>query len=657
MTHGRGRHGRRYYLQDVPLDEARARYNQALEAAGALRHAGSESVLVQNALARITAAPVWARRSAPHYDSAAMDGVAVRSRDTAGATETSPLPLTLPDQARWVDTGEPIPEGFDAVIMVEVVQEVDDTTIQITAPVPPYNHVRAIGEDIVASELLLPENHMLRPADLGACAAAGVIELQVRPKPRVAIIPTGTELVDIGADPKPGDIVEFNSLVLGGMLNEWGAEPVRFSPVSDDPEKLQCAISTAVEQCDLVLVNAGSSAGAEDYTAGLVEKLGELVVHGVAIRPGHPIVLGVVEGKSVIGIPGYPVSAAISCELFVQPIIEAMLGREVIPRQTAKAVVTRRVQSPMGEDEFLRVRLGQVGDRMVATPVQRGAGVISSLVRADGLTLIPRSVEGVEAGSEVLVQLLKPIEEVRKTIVAIGSHDMVLDLIASRLSSKTGGPGLSSANVGSMGGLLAIRRGEAHIAGTHLMDEETGEYNVAFIERYIPNREVALVYLVARTQGLMVKGGNPQGISSLSDLTRSDISFVNRQRGSGTRVLLDFELRKMGIDANKVRGYVREEYTHLAVAAAVSGGKADAGLGILPAAKAMGLDFMPLFSEEYDLVIPAEYFESELLGPMMDLIRTPKFQRQVEALGGYDATKMGMLKMSIGGSHSERLIV
>ena len=657
MTHGRGRHGRRYYLQDVPLDEARARYNQALEAAGALRHAGSESVLVQNALARITAAPVWARRSAPHYDSAAMDGVAVRSRDTAGATETSPLPLTLPDQARWVDTGEPIPEGFDAVIMVEVVQEVDDTTIQITAPVPPYNHVRAIGEDIVASELLLPENHMLRPADLGACAAAGVIELQVRPKPRVAIIPTGTELVDIGADPKPGDIVEFNSLVLGGMLNEWGAEPVRFSPVSDDPEKLQCAISTAVEQCDLVLVNAGSSAGAEDYTAGLVEKLGELVVHGVAIRPGHPIVLGVVEGKSVIGIPGYPVSAAISCELFVQPIIEAMLGREVIPRQTAKAVVTRRVQSPMGEDEFLRVRLGQVGDRMVATPVQRGAGVISSLVRADGLTLIPRSVEGVEAGSEVLVQLLKPIEEVRKTIVAIGSHDMVLDLIASRLSSKTGGPGLSSANVGSMGGLLAIRRGESHIAGTHLMDEETGEYNVAFIERYIPNREVALVHLAARTQGLMVKCGNPQGISSLSDLIRSDISFVNRQRGSGTRVLLDFELRKMGIDANKVRGYLREEYTHLAVAAAVSGGKADAGLGILPAAKAMGLDFMPLFSEEYDLVIPAEYFESELLGPMMDLIRTPKFQRQVEALGGYDATKMGMLKMSIGGSHSERLIV
>ena len=652
MTHGRGRHGRRYYLQDVPLDEARTRFNQALATAGALGHTKSETIPIQDALGRITATPVWAARSAPHYDSAAMDGVAVRSRDTTGATETSPLVLSLPDQARWIDTGEPVPDGFDAVIMIEVVEELDDTTIQIASPVPPYNHVRAIGEDIVASELLLPENHRLRPADLGACAAAGVIEVEVRQKPSVAIIPTGTELVDIDADPKPGDIVEFNSLVIGGMLSEWGAEPTRIPPVSDDPEKLRIAISTAAEQHDLVLVNAGSSAGAEDYTAGLVEELGDLVIHGVAIRPGHPIVLGVVEDKAVLGIPGYPVSAAIACELFVQPIVESMLGYETIPRQTATAIVTRRVQSPMGEDEFLRVRLGQVGDRLVATPVQRGAGVISSLVRADGITLIPRSVEGLEAGSEVQVQLLKPIEEVLRTIVAIGSHDMVLDLIASRLSGTPGGPGLTSANVGSMGGLLAIRRGEAHIAGTHLMDEETGAYNVSFIERYIPNREVALVHLVARTQGLMVKPGNPLGISSLSDLTRSDVGFVNRQRGSGTRVLLDFELRKLGIDTGEVRGYIREEYTHLAVAAAVSGGKADAGLGILPAARAMGLDFIPLFSEEYDLVIPVEYYTSELLRPMLDLIRTSEFQREVEALGGYDATNMGALKMIIGGGYS-----
>ena len=649
MTHGHGRHGRRYYLQDVPLDEAKSRYHDALSEARSLRYTETETVPIQDALGRITAAPVWAARSVPHYDSAAMDGVAVRSRDTTGATETSPRELTLPDQARWVDTGEPVPDGFDAVIMVEVVHEIDEATIQIASPAPPYNHVRPIGEDIVASELLLPENHMLRPVDLGACAAAGVTGVDVRRRPTVAIIPTGTELVAIDDDPKAGDIVEFNSLVLGGMLREWGAEPVRFAPVPDDPELLSSAISSAIEQCDVVLVNAGSSAGVEDYTAGLVEELGSLVVHGVAIRPGHPIVLGVVGGKAVIGIPGYPVSAAIACELFVQPVVEYMLGRASGPRPTARAIVSRRVQSPMGEDEFLRVRLGQVGDRLVATPVQRGAGVISSLVKADGLTLIPRSVEGLESGSEVEVQLLKPIEEVRRTIVAIGSHDMVLDLIASRLSRTPGGPGLASANVGSMGGLLAIRRGEAHIAGTHLMDEDSGDYNVSFIKRYIPDRKVVLVHLAARTQGLMVKRGNPLDVSSLEDLIRSDIKFVNRQRGSGTRVLLDYELGRAGIDSDEVSGYNREEYTHLAVAAAVSGDKADAGLGILPAARAMDLDFVPMFSEEYDLVIPAEFYETDLLAPMLELIRSHEFQAEVEALGGYDTAKMGTVKATISG--------
>ena len=643
------RRGRRYYLQDVPLDEARARYRAALSDAGALARAAVESVAIQDALGRITAAPVWAARSAPHYDAAAMDGVAVKSADTAEASETMPRALSLPDQARWVDTGDPVPDGFDAVIMIEVVQEVDDSTIQITAPAPPYQHIRPLGEDIVASELLMPENHRLRPADLGACAAAGVTTISVRRRPSVGIIPTGNELVDIDADPQPGDVIEFNSLVLAGMLSEWGAEPARLSPVSDDPDTLQAAVTDALARFDVVLVNAGSSAGAEDYTASVVERIGTLVAHGVAIRPGHPIVLGVASGKPVIGIPGYPVSAAVACELFVQPIVEAMLGRAADPRTTARALVTRRVHSPMGEDEFLRVRLGQVGERLVATPLQRGAGVISSLVRADGLALIPRGVEGVEAGAEVDVQLLKPLSDVLRTIVAIGSHDMILDLIASRLSGVAGGVGLSSANVGSVGGLLALRRGEAHIAGTHLMDEETGEYNVNYIRRYAPRREIALVYLVERTQGLMVERGNPLGITSLADLARPDVRFVNRQRGSGTRVLLDFQLRSAGIDADSIRGYSREEYTHLAVAAAVSGGKAETGLGILPAATAMGLDFVPLFGEDYDLAIPVEFYESELLAPLLGLIRSPEFRAEVEALGGYGVARMGELKGLICG--------
>ena len=648
MTHGHGRHGRRYYLQDVPLDEAQGRYLQALADAGAAKRPDAETISIQEALGRITASPVWAARSAPHYDAAAMDGVAVRSAETEGASETSPKQLSLPDQARWIDTGDPVPDEFDAVIMIEVVQEIDESTIQIRTPVPPYHHVRSLGEDIVASELLLSEGHRLRPADLGACAASGVTRVDVRPRPKVAIIPTGTELVDIDADPAPGDIIEFNSLVLAGMLSEWGADPTRRSPVPDDVDLLRDAIRVAAVQADIVLVNAGSSAGSEDYTARLVEELGTLVVHGVAIRPGHPIVLGIVEGKPVIGIPGYPVSAVVACELFVQPLVESMLGRPADPRPTAIATMTRRVQSPMGEDEFLRVRLGQVGDRLIATPVQRGAGVISSLVRADGLAVIPRTVEGVDAGSNVEIRLLKPIEKVRNTVVAIGSHDMVLDLIASHLSKVGKGPGLSSANVGSMGGLLAIRRNEAHIAGTHLMDEESGEYNTSFIRRYIPDRDIVLVHLVARTQGLMVQRGNPHRVRSLKDLIRPEIRFVNRQRGSGTRVLLDFRLRQSGIESDAIRGYRREEYTHLGVAAAVSGGRAETGLGILPAARAMGLDFIPLFDEEYDLVIPPEFYESELLAPVLHLIRESAFQAAVEGLGGYDTGRMGLVKTSIG---------
>ena len=640
-------HPRRYYLQDIPLHEASTRYTESLSQAGALSPSQPERVPIQDALGRITAEPVWAARSVPHYDASAMDGVAVRSADTVGASETSPLTLALPEQAAWVDTGDPLPDGFDAVIMIEVVRRLSVSAIEIRSPVPPYNHIRPLGEDIVEAELLLPQNHRLRPADLGACAAAGVTRISIRPKPTVAIIPTGNELVDISANPKPGDIVEFNSIVLASMLTEWGADPTRLPPVPDDPNLLKDAIGQAVARFDIVLVNAGSSAGTEDYTAGSIEELGDLVIHGVAIRPGHPIALGIVQNKPVIGIPGYPVSAVIACELFAQPIVESKLGRPADPAPVVTATMTRRVHSPMGEDEFLRVRLGQVGDKLVAAPLQRGAGVINSLVRADGIARVPRNSEGVEAGGHISVRLLKPMRDIQRAIVVTGSHDLILDLLASRLSEKRGNPSLASANVGSLGGLLAIRRGEAHIAGSHLLDENTGEYNVSYIQRYIPRRQIALISLAGRTQGLMIAPGNPLRIADLADLANPDIRFVNRQRSSGTRVLLDYKLRELGVSPESISGYDREEYTHLAVAAAVQAGRADVGLGILPAARAMGLDFIPLFEERYDLVIPIEFYESELIAPMLNTIRSPDFQREVEALGGYKVGQMGTLKIMI----------
>ena len=641
---------RRYFLTDVPLDEATQRFFGTLEKAGALLVMPGEDVPLAQAQGRITARPVWAIVSSPHYDAAAMDGAAVWSADTVRATETSPVRLTIGSQAAWVDTGDPMPPGYDAVIMIEHLHRVDDAAaaVEAMAPVAPWQHVRPMGEDIVATEMILPENYRLGPVDLGACAASGATELTVRRRPRVAIIPTGKELVPIGSAPlKPGDIVEFNSLMLAGLIHDWGGQSKTLTPVTDDPGLIQDAVLEALEDNDLVIVNAGSSAGSEDFTAQVVEGLGELLVHGVAVRPGHPVVLGMVRGKPVVGLPGYPVSAVLTAELFVKPLLERMLGLALEKRPGVTATITRKVQSPLGEDEYLRVKLGRVGEKMVATPVQRGAGVITSLVRADGLLLIPRFSEGLDAGTQVQVELLRSLEEVENTIVAIGSHDLTLDLMAShlrRLGAKVARPvNLSSSHVGSLGGLIAMRRGEAHLAGSHLLDEDTGEYNLPYIRRYLPDVPVAVVNLVGRVQGLMLLPGNPKGISTLADLGRPNITFVNRQRGSGTRVLLDYKLKSLGIAPDEVVGYEREEYSHLAVAAAVQGGSADAGLGILSAARALGLDFVPLLNERYDLVIPLVYFHSPLLQPLLGLLQDQDFKQEVDALGGYDTSNMGQV--------------
>ena len=643
---------RRYYLNDIPLDEAIVSFHEALERAGALSPMPSETVPLDQALGRVTAEPIWARISSPHYDAAAMDGVAVRAKETTGATETSPVRLKLGEQAVWLDTGDPVPAGFDAVIMIEIVHEVDESTIEIQAPVPPYHDVRPLGEDIVATEMILPENHTLRPVDVGACAAAGLTEVPVRRRPLIAVIPTGTELVPLGSALKPGDVIEFNTLTLAGMIEQWGGDARRWHVVPDDYDQLGATVREAAKSHDIVLVNAGSSAGAEDYTARLVEELGQLLVHGVAIRPGHPVVLGVLDGTPVLGIPGYPVSAIMTCEIFVKPLIERRLGTKAPPRDTVQATVTRKVFSPIGEDEYLRVRLGLVADKMVATPVQRGAGVVMSMVRADGLVLIPRFSEGLDPGSEVKVELLRPLDDIKRTIVAIGSHDLVLDLMASHIHRRDSSLALSSSNVGSLGGLMALSRGEAHLAGSHLLDEETGEYNISYVRRYLSGREIVVVTLAHRLQGLIVPKGNPKDVVSLRDLAREDIAFVNRQRGSGTRMLLDYRLKQHGLSPEQIRGYEREEYTHLAIAAAVAAGSADAGLGINSAARALDLGFVPLLTERYDLVIPRELYESDLLQPLLSLIRGDELRRGVDALGGYDTAEMGRVVAELGSGHT-----
>ena len=436
--------------------------------------------------------------------------------------------------------------------------------------------------------------------------------------------------------------------MLSGLISQWGGLPKVHPSTPDNYSKLRSVLEQTVDQHDIVIFNAGSSAGSEDYTAQLIEELGELIVHGIAYKPGHPVVLGIVQQKPVLGIPGYPVSAVLTSEIFVKPLIGLKLGISHPERQTVEAVISRKVVSTVGEDEHIRVMLGRVDGKMIATPIQRGAGVITSLSRAAGLAMIPRNSEGIDANTTVKIELLRDTNVIDNKIMVTGSHDLTIDLISSELGNNQSTITLSSSNVGSIGGLIALQRGEAHIAGIHLLDEKTGMYNLSFVRKYLPDMPVALVHLVERLQGLMVPKGNPKNISNLSDLAQSNISYVNRQRGSGTRILLDYQIKILGINTKDIHGYDREEYTHLGVAAAVSAGKVDTGLGILSAANAMGLEFIPILSEQYDLVVPIKYHRSSLIKPLYELIQSSDFQAKVQALGGYDTACMGKVTTLTG---------
>jgi putative molybdopterin biosynthesis protein len=631
---------RKTYLEDIPLEDALSRYFIALEKAG-FKPLSGELVPVERSVGRITAEPIWAKISSPHYHASAMDGIAVNAADTLGASRTEPKRLKIGTQAFWVDTGNAMPGGTNAVIMVEDIQMIGQDDAEIRAAVPPWHNVRPLGEDIVATELVLPENHLVQPHDLGALSAAGLIEIPVRRMPRVAIIPTGSELVMPGSTLKPGNIIEYNSLMLAEQIKEWGAETSRFAIIPDDNDKLLKAVSGALNDSDMVIVNAGSSAGSRDYTSSIVEQLGKLIVHGIAIRPGHPTILGVAFGKPLIGIPGYPVSAYITTELVVKPVIARMNGVNPVSGHKIPAVVSRKISSPIGQDEFIRVALGKIGDRIIATPLSRGAGVVTSLVRADGIMKVPRFSQGIDSGGTVEVELKRPQEEIENTIVSIGSHDMSQDILNSLLHKHYPGRRLSSAHVGSLGGLLALKRKEAHIAGTHLLDENTGEYNIRYIKDVLAGEKTVLVNLIYRQQGLMVNKGNPKHITGLSDLLSPDVSFINRQPGSGTRVLLDYKLKQAGYNASKINGYNREEFSHTGVAAIIASGAADVGLGILAAARALGLDFIPLLQERYDLAIPLPFYQSPLLQPLLTIIRSKEFKDIITSLGGYETSETG----------------
>lgn len=631
---------RHIYLEDLPLDEARAKLQAALMTAGRLGPLPGETIALADALGRVTAGPVRARLSSPHYHCAAMDGYAVAAADTLDARETRAVRLRLGREAHPVNTGDPLPDNTDAVIMIEHVNQTDDGRILIYAAVAPWQHVRLMGEDMVTTETVLQVNHQLRPVDLGALAGCGHATVTVRRKPRVAIIPTGGELVPHGRRPERGQLIEYNSLILRGQIREAGGEASVSKIVDDSLAGLSAALGEALDSApDLVLVLSGSSAGSHDFTAGAIKELGELLVHGIAVRPGHPVIIGMIGTTPIIGVPGYPVSAALTGELLIAPMIRRWLGLSRDEPVTVEAVSTRKIVSPLGDDDFLRVALAEIDGQLLATPLQRGAGVITSLVQADGLAHIPRFHEGVDRGDAMRVSLYRSLSQVNSTIMVMGSHDPMLDLLATHLRLVSPAHRMISVNVGSIGGLIALRRGEAHLAGSHLFDPATATYNLPFIRKYLRDEPCQLVTFAQREQGLILPPGNPRGISEIGDIR--GLRYVNRQRGAGTRVLFDHLLEQHGISAAEIEGYAHEEYTHLGVAAAISDGIGDCGMGLRSAAEAMGLDFIGMTWERFDLVIPERMLETAGAQALLNVLRSADFKRELGAQSGYRSDETG----------------
>ena len=615
---------RHTYLTLQTVEAARQGWLDRISAEG--RELATERVPLSAALHRVLAEPVAARRSSPAFHGADMDGIAVNAESTFTASTRRPLRLTIGTDAFWINTGHPLPAGTNAVVMVENVNtEPDGQHVVIEKAAFPWQHVRKLGEDMVASEIILPPGVCIGPYELGALAAGGVLEPLVFKKPRVGIIPSGTEIVPL-TEAREEDLCagrclpEFNSYIFSAIVQEAGGEAFTLPIVPDDPEAISAAIDAAVDQgADLVLLNAGSSAGSHDYSADVIAHKGELLTHGVAVMPGKPTALGMVRGVPIIGSPGYPVSAIVALEEFVQPLLALLQKRCLAHRETVTALPVNPLPSRPGMEERIRVKLGRVDDTFFAVPLPRGAGTVTSLSRADGIISVARDCEG------------------------ISSHDNTLDLIDSFLRREHPRFRLASAHVGSLGGLMALKRHQCHLAGSHLLNDADGVYNRQALRDNLQGEPMLLVRLVDREQGLIVAPGNPLGIHDIADLAREDVRFINRQRGSGTRVLLDYRLKQLGIRPQQLAGYEDEEYTHMNVAAAVLSGRAHTGLAVRAAACALGLDFVPVGVEEYDLVIPQRYAEDERILALLDVIRSEAFRKEVAALGGYGVEKTGQV--------------
>ena len=613
----------------MPIEEALSVYLGAVR--NKVGERKTETVKTSEAFGRVLSKAVYAVICSPHYNASAMDGIAVKASDTAKAAENEPL--FLPDASfAVVDTGDAIPDGFDAVILVEDITE-KDGGVYIYSSAHPWQNIRQIGEDICMGDMLAPSFTVLTPPLCGALLAGGVPEVECIKKPLFGIIPTGDEIVSPTSNPKKGEIIEFNSVIFSGMLGEIGADSKIYGIVPDKKELLTAVIRQAADECDAVLVLAGSSAGRDDYTSEIIDSLGSVLVHGIAAKPGKPAVLGLIGKTPVIGLPGYPVSGIVVMNEIVKPVADFLSGKETPKDTHISAKAARSMVSSLKYKEFVRVTVGKNENGYFALPLPRAAGVITSFTKADGILEVPQNSEGYEIGEEVKVRLLRPVEDIENSLIVTGSHDPLIDEIADLLKRSETPFRLCSSHVGSMGAVTAVRTHTAHLGGIHLLDTESGKYNESYIEKYFPKGGVRLVKGVGRIQGLMVRKNNPLNIKSFEDIV--SYRYVNRQKGSGTWILCDYLVKKYGLDESKIDGFSTEEFTHTAVAAQIANGNADCGLGIYSAAKMYDLDFIEICVEEYDFLIDEKAYESSGVQAFLKVLSSEEFKKRLLEMGGY----------------------
>lgn len=632
---------RKAYLKKTSLDQAQ----QLLLDRFKNYNLNTEYIKTEKAQHRVTAKAVYAQQSAPDYYASAMDGIAVRAEKTDYASERDPVLLEKDKDFKYVDTGDLIPKDFDAVIKIEDVDQKTDQKVEIIKSVPPYNNIRSIGESVIKSQMIIPVHTKINRFDIGAMLEAGVTKVKVYKNPKLTIIPTGSELVDPGEKKERGQLVDFNSTMLKIAAQNWGCQVDKQDIVKDNYDKIKKRIIKANQSSDITIINAGSSAGREDYTLSILQELGEVFIHGVNIMPGKPLILAEVNKKPVIGIPGYPLSALLDFQLFVKPLINNILGLNYQLPQKIKAKLKKKLPSSAGLKEFIRVNLAEVAGEMLAVPQKRGSASMHSLINADGILPISENKEGIFSEDTAEVYILKPKEKIKKNLMMVGSHDLSLDIVRNLIKKNKYDFELNAQSVGSLSGIVALKRGECHLAGAHLLDTKTGDYNISYINNLLKGEKIAILNLVYRQQGLMVKNNNPQNIQGIEDLVREEVKFINRQRGSGTRVLLDYLIDESDLKKELINGYEKEEITHMSAAVQVAEGNADTALGIRAAAEACNIDFIPIKKEKYDLILREKDLEDERVKKVIEIIKSQAFKDSVNELGGYDTRLSGSVKI------------